>query len=123
MTFSADAAFVDKIKTKSNIELVLNANITKLNGEQKLESIETDNGHTLNVDGLFVSIGRIPNATNLVDGLEMSNDYVKADESCATNIPGLFVAGDVRTKKLRQVVTATADGAVAASAAINFLHG
>lgn len=120
--FRADAALVDMIKTRGNIELVLNANITKLNGEQKLESIETDNGHTIKVDGLFISIGRTPNTANLVEGLALDDNYVKSSEDCTTNIPGLFVAGDVRTKALRQLVTATADGANAATAAINFLR-
>ena len=119
--FRADAALVDKVKAKDNIELVLNANITKLNGEKHLESIETDNGHTINVEGLFVSIGRIPNAAGLVDGLNLVDDYVDSGEDCKTNIPGIFVAGDVRTKELRQLVTATSDGAIAATAAINFL--
>lgn len=120
--FRADAALVDKVKTKDNIELVLNANVTKLNGEKHLESIETDNGHTLNVSGLFVAIGRIPNAAGLVDGLELADNYVASGEDCKTNIPGLFVAGDVRTKELRQLVTATSDGAIAATAAIDFTH-
>ena len=120
--FRADAALVDKVKAKDNIELVLNANIVKLNGEKHLESIETDNGHTINVDGLFVSIGRIPNAAGLVDGLNLFDDYIDSGEDCTTNIPGIFVAGDVRTKELRQLVTATSDGAIAATAAINFLH-
>ena len=120
--FRADAALVDKVKAKDNIELVLNANIIKLNGEKHLESIETDNGHTINVDGLFVSIGRIPNAAGLVDGLNLVDDYIDSGEDCTTNIPGIFVAGDVRTKELRQLVTATSDGAIAATAAINFLH-
>ena len=120
--FRADADLVDKVKAKDNIELVLNANIVKLNGEKNLESIETDNGHTINVDGLFVSIGRIPNAAGLVDGLNLVDDYIDSGEDCTTNIPGIFVAGDVRTKELRQLVTATSDGAIAATAAINFLH-
>ena len=120
--FRADAYLVDKIKAINNIELVLNATITKLNGDKKLESIETNNGHTIVLDGLFVSIGRIPNTANLVDGLELEDDYVKSGEDCTTNIPGLFVAGDVRVKELRQLVTATSDGANAATAAISFLQ-
>lgn len=120
--FRADAALIDKVKAKDNIEIVLNANITKLNGEKHLESIETDNGHTINIEGLFVSIGRVPNTVGLVDDLNLVDDYVNSGEDCKTNIPGIFVAGDVRTKELRQLVTATSDGAIAATAAINFLH-
>lgn len=120
--FRADAALIDKVKAKDNIEIVLNANITKLNGEKHIESIETDNGHTINIEGLFVSIGRVPNTAGLVDDLNLVDDYINSGEDCKTNIPGIFVAGDVRMKELRQLVTATSDGAIAAAAAINFLH-
>ncbi len=120
--FRADGALVDKVKSKDNIELVLNANISKLSGEKKLESIELDTGDTITVDGLFVSIGRVPNTHNLIDGLELvEGGYAKADENCHTNIPGIFVAGDVRDKTVRQLVTATSDGAIAATEAINYL--
>ena len=75
-------------------------------------------------DGLFVSIGRKP-ATELARGqLELDPaGYVKADESTRTNLPGVFAVGDVRTKVLRQVVTAMADGAVASHYAEEFLAG
>ena len=120
--FRGSEDMVERIKAKGNVELVLGANITKLNGDKKLTSVETDTGQTLDVDGLFVSIGRVPNAKKLIDGLEVvDGDYVAAGENCITNIPGVFVAGDVRNKELRQLVTATSDGAIAANEALKYL--
>ncbi len=115
-------SLVEQLNNKGNIELVLEANISALIGEDKLEKIQLDTGRELEVNGLFISIGRIPNAESLIDGLNFSEDkYIVADERCTTNIPGIFVAGDVRTKDLRQLVTATSDGAIAATAAINYM--
>lgn len=118
----ADESLVQRLKEKENIELVLEANIAQIHGDDKLQKVTLDNGNELEVDGLFVSIGREPNAATLVDGLALDESgYVISDEKCATNIPGIFVAGDVRTKNLRQLVTATSDGAIAATAAINYM--
>ncbi len=120
--FRAADSIVEKVKTRKNIELVLDANIVELIGEKKLTAIRTDTGREIALEGLFVAIGRTPNASELIDGLELADgDYLKTNEDCATNIPGVFVAGDVREKKLRQLVTATCDGALAATAAINYL--
>ncbi len=123
--FRGSADLVEKIKKKDNVELILNANIVGLNGDKKLKSITISHGNKteeLALDGLFVSIGRIPKAKGLIDGLELTEgDYVKADESCTTNIPGVFVAGDVRSKEIRQLVTATSDGAIAAEAALRYI--
>ena len=118
----ASDSLIDQINAKENIELVLEANIIELSGSEKLERVKLDTGREIELDGLFESIGRVPNVEPLVDGLELSEDkYVSADEKCTTNIPGIFVAGDVRTKDLRQLVTATSDGAIAATAAIKLL--
>ncbi len=123
--FRGSADLVEKIKKKDNVELILNANIVGLNGDKKLKSITISHDNKteeLALDGLFVSIGRIPKAKGLIDGLKLTEgDYVKADESCTTNIPGVFVAGDVRSKEIRQLVTATSDGAIAAEAALRYI--
>lgn len=72
--------------------------------------------------GVFVAIGRVPNTEIFADFVELDeDDYVKAGEDCKTSRPGVFVAGDVRTKSLRQLVTAAGDGAVAANAAVGYL--
>ncbi len=120
--FRASDNLVDKVKAKDNIELVLESNIIELLGDGHLRGIKTDTGREIELDGLFVSIGRTPNTKNLIDGLELvEGDYAKANEDCHSNIPGVFVAGDVRSKELRQLVTATSDGAIAATEAVNYL--
>ena len=87
-----------------------------------LRDTQTGEETALSCDGLFVSVGRKP-ATNLVrDQLALDEQgYVIAGESTQTNIPGVFAVGDVRTKALRQIVTAVADGAMAAHMAEEFL--
>ena len=123
--FRGSASLVEKIRQKDNIELILGANIVGLNGDKILRGITISHSNKteeLALDGLFISIGRIPKAKGLIDGLELAEgDYVKADESCTTNIPGVFVAGDVRSKEIRQLVTATSDGAIAAEAALRYI--
>ncbi|MCR5572152.1 MAG: FAD-dependent oxidoreductase [Candidatus Saccharibacteria bacterium] len=122
--FRGSADLVEKVKAKKNIELVLNANIVALNGDRKLESITVshkDKTEEISLDGLFVSIGRIPKAKDLIEGLKLDDSgYIDAGENCKTNIPGVFVAGDVRKKEIRQLVTATSDGAIAATEALNY---
>ena len=85
------------------------------------DSIPTDAAETIPVSGVFVAVGLAPD-NHLVEGqLELENGYVKAGEDCATNLPGVFVAGDTRTKAVRQIVTAASDGAVAAVNASTYL--
>lgn len=120
--FRADPSLVDKLRAKENVELVLGATVAELYGDKNLEGIKLNTGREITLDGLFVSIGRIPNTESLMDNLELSDEkYIVSDEECKTNIDGVFVAGDVRTKELRQLVTATSDGAIAATAAIKYL--
>ena len=90
----------------------------------RIRNIKTGDEKVLACDGIFVAIGRKP-ASKLADGqLELDEGgYIKADESTKTNIPGVYAAGDVRTKVLRQVITAAADGAMAAHYAEEYLAG
>ena len=90
----------------------------------RLENVKTGEQELLPCDGVFVSVGRVP-VTELVQGqLELdAGGYVVADETTATSIPGVYAVGDVRTKQLRQVVTAVADGAVAVHQAEQYLTG
>ena len=117
-----DEILVNKLKEKGNVEFVLGANVTKLIGDDKLEKIEINGEKTLDVACLFVAIGREPKDTFTKITKDI-NGYIQAGEDCKTNINGIFVAGDVRTKSTRQVVTAVSDGAVAATAAIKYLSG
>lgn len=118
----ATGGAVDAVSANPKIEMVLGSDIAELNGEDKLTSITLADGRSIEVDALFVSIGRVPHCDFCVDLKLDDEGYIVANESCETNIPGIFVAGDVRTKQLRQIVTATADGAAAAEAAIRFLN-
>lgn len=112
-----------------NVEFRWNATVTELLGGEKLTGIRLRDVHTgeeteLSCDGVFVSIGRKP-ATDLVAGqltLDASG-YIAAGESTRTNLPGVFAVGDVRTKALRQIITAAADGAVAVHYAEEYLAG
>ena len=112
---------VEKLNNNPRVEMLLGANVAKLLGDKKLTGIELDNGKTIELDGLFVAIGREPKC-DFFGGDKSEDGFIVSDESCATSIPGVFVAGDIRTKALRQIVTATADGAAAAEAAIDFLN-
>ena len=121
-TFRADAITVDKVLKKDNIEILYNSNITKINGTNHLESIEVNN-NILNIDGLFIAIGQIPNINYLNNMIETDDyGYIKSNELCHTNIDGIFVAGDIRNKSIRQLVTATSDGAIAATEAIKYIN-
>ena len=111
----------------ANVEFVWNSAPVRLLGETKLSGVvirdvRSGEERELACDGLFVSIGRQP-ATTLVKGqLELAEGgYIPAGESTETAIPGVFAVGDVRTKLLRQIVTAVADGAMAAFMAQEYL--
>lgn len=122
--FRGSIESVKKLEKLDNVEFVLNSTITKLNGSDKLESVTVSDkdGNTkdIAVDGLFVAIGKTPENSNVVKNITLNeNGYIKAeDDNLHTNIPYVYVAGDVREKELRQLVTATSDGAIAATTAI-----
>lgn len=125
--FRGDQSVVEKLKEQDNVEFVYNSNVTKLIADETLTSIEVTNkdGSTKNipVKGLFIAIGKVPENENFKNLINVDEaGYIIADESCHTNIPGIFVAGDTRNKELRQLVTATADGAIAATEAIKYLN-
>lgn len=114
---------LQKIKERDNVEILQNIQVTAVCGDKKLEQIRLSDGRLLKVSGLFIAIGSHPQ-TELLKGLVTldSFGYVEAEESGVTGQAGLFVAGDVRSKRLRQVVTAVADGANAATAAIDYIQ-
>lgn len=127
-SFRAENALVKTLQNKPNVEFVLDSVITELHGEGALTGITVKNNNTgekkdIELQGLFVAVGQNPQNeifTGLIDIDEYG--YIKADESCLTNVEGVFVAGDCRTKKVRQLVTAASDGATAAIAACNYLE-
>ena len=124
--FRGEDSTVSRLKGKENIQFVLNSNVTKLNAGNKLESIEvasTDGKvRTIEIDGLFVAIGRIPESKAFANLIKLDDaGYIEADEKCHTNVDGIFVAGDSRTKGVRQLVTAVSDGAIAATEAVKYI--
>ena len=110
-----------------NVEFRWNSTVSEFISDGKVTGVKIKDVHTgeetvIDCDGVFVSVGRKP-ATELVkDQLELDAEgYVIADESTKTNISGVYAVGDVRTKKVRQIVTAVADGAIAAHEAEEYL--
>jgi thioredoxin reductase (NADPH) len=125
--FRGEDDYVAKIKNKANIEIIYNSNVTKLNAKDRLESIEVTNKNgtinTIPVSGIFIAVGRIPENQKFSKLINLDkNGYIIAGEDCNTNIEGIYVAGDNRNKLLRQLVTATSDGAIAATEAIKYLN-
>lgn len=123
----ADATLVKQIEAKENIIILYNSQVSKLNGDDTLESIKIVNkdGSVKNVlvSGIFIAIGRIPENEKFKEIIKLNKDgYIVATENCHTNIEGVYVAGDAREKNLRQLVTATSDGAIAATEAIKYLN-
>ncbi len=124
--FRGDESTAAQLRERENVEFVLNSRVTKLIADKKLTAVEvTDNSGAvteLPMNGLFVAVGRIPENQNFASVIKLdSAGYAEAAENCRTAAPGVFVAGDNRVKEVRQLVTATADGAVAATEAIKYL--
>ncbi|MBQ4141037.1 MAG: thioredoxin-disulfide reductase [Clostridia bacterium] len=121
-SFRASKIYVDALGKSTNIEFLANSSVSELIADERVTGIRLADGRELEVNGLFVSIGRKP-ASELFRGqLELdAGGYIVADESTRTNIAGVYAIGDVRTKPLRQVVTAVGDGAVAVHFAEEYL--
>ena len=127
-TLRATKVYHEPLMQAANVHFLWNSVTTELLHEDKLTGLRVKDVHTgvetvVPCDGVFVSIGRQP-ATALVEGqLTLEGGYILADETTQTNLPGVYAVGDVRTKLLRQVVTAVADGAVAVHMAEEYLAG
>ena len=113
----ASKIYLDSLKSMQNLTILYNTVINKVNVNQKIESLNLLNTKSneisnLKIDGLFIAIGRVPNTELFKGQLNLDeNNYIIADETTKTNIEGVFAVGDVRSKALRQIVTATSDGA------------
>lgn len=122
----ATKVYHEPLQKLENLEFRWNSAVSELLGEDRLSGVKVQDlvsgeEEILDVDGIFVSIGRKP-ASELVEGqLELEGGYIVADESTRTSLPGVYAVGDIRTKRLRQIITAAADGANAAHAAEEYL--
>ena len=128
-TLRATKIYHEPLMKAENVEFRWDSEIIELLHDEKvigirLRNVKTGEETTLACDGVFVSIGRKPSSELVKDQVEVDPaGYIIADESTRTNIPGVFAVGDVRTKALRQVVTAVADGATAVHYAEEYLAG
>ena len=133
-SFRGAQSTVELLKQKENVELVLNETVTEIYGEKKPTGIKLKSGRELALDGVFVAYGSVPQSKLIKNLVQLDErGYVVAGEDGITYAatkkadddrriqPGLYVAGDVRTKTLRQVVTAVSDGANAATTAAEYL--
>lgn len=125
---TADDISQEKLKQHSIVEFLFNSEIKSLQGEESLEAISIYNRNeqkeiAIPVDGVFVNIGVVPNTDMFKGVLELDESgHIIAGEDCRTNLPGVFAAGDVRTKLIRQLTTAAADGTIAALLSEKYLE-
>lgn len=124
---TGEARLVAQLEKRSNVTMIFDTVVTELVGDGKLEALKLRNSKTgedsaLKVEGLFVAIGQQPE-NECFENLTKLNEYgyIVADERCVTDTEGVFVAGDCRTKAVRQITTACSDGAVAALAACRYI--
>ncbi len=116
----------EKVFAQDNITVIWDSVVEKINGGMKVDSLSVKNVKTgevseLAVNGVFIAVGITPNSQPYEGLVEMDHGYICADESGTTSVPGIFAAGDVRTKPLRQIITAAADGANAVTSAERYL--
>jgi len=124
--FRADKIIVDKAEHNEKIEFMMNKSPIEFFGNDKLEGVKlkdnvSGNISDLNVSGVFVFVGMIPNSELFSDLKKDNRGYLVSNEYMETNIPGVFVAGDIRNRPLNQLITAASDGAIAAISAYNYL--
>ena len=125
--FRGEEKLLQTLKEKPNVEFVLNANITRLIGEDGVDGVEVEDKNThekrvIDVMGLFVAIGQMPENSEFINVVDLDKSgYIEAKEDCKTKTKGIFTAGDCRTKKVRQLATAASDGAIAALAACEYI--
>lgn len=128
-SFRASKVLTDRLAAVENIEQVLNSVPVEIKGEDKvcgLTVADKNDGkqRTIDTDAVFVAVGTIPETGFLPEDIELNEGgYVVTDDKCRTNIKGLFAVGDVRNTPLKQVITAAADGAVAATYAAEYIGG
>ena len=121
--FRGEAGLVEMLRKHENVEFVLSAVPKAIVGEHMVNGLILTNHFQLDVNGIFVAIGHAPKNELFAELVELDEaGFIKAGEDCLTKTPGVFAAGDCRTKEVRQLTTAAADGAVAALAAVKYLQ-
>ncbi|NJI80292.1 thioredoxin-disulfide reductase [Clostridioides difficile] len=127
-SFRGEEVLEKSVKARKNIEILYNHGVEKIEGEKTVSNIEvknlkTEEKRTIDVSGIFIAIGLKPNNKMFENVLDLDEGgYIISDESCTTSVEGVYVAGDSRTKFLRQIITAASDGAIAAVQAANYIN-
>ncbi len=116
----------EKLFSLENVTVIWDTVVEEIHGQEKVSGLAVKNVKTgdkkeLSVDGVFIAVGITPSSKPFEELVEMDHGYIVADETCASSVPGIFAAGDVRKKPLRQIVTAVADGANAVTSAERYL--
>lgn len=116
-----DKILQDRIQNTKNIKILFNSEIKEIVGSNKVEKVILKSGEEILTDGVFIDIGQDPSNESFSEVSSNELGYFESNEECSSNIDGVYVAGDCRSKSLRQIVTATSDGAVSANNAIKFV--
>ena len=123
--FRGDSVLVEKLRQKENVEFVLSATAEEIKGDGKVESLkikQNDEAKEIPVAGVFLAVGHTAQGASLNSELKTDEvGYLIADERLQSSIPGVFLAGDLRQKRVRQLTTATADGAEAVASVLEYL--
>lgn len=126
--FRGEKHLVETLSARDNVTFVLDSVVSEIKGEDAVESIRILNKKTggtseLKVEGIFIAVGQKPNNDPFEEIVKLNEEgYILAAEDCMTSCPGIFAAGDCRTKEVRQLTTAAADGSVAALAACRYIE-
>ena len=124
---TGEKKLAEQLEKKENVEIILGVTVKEIVSDKDIKGIiitkeATGEETTLDIDGMFIAVGLIPQNEIFKDTLKLNDwGYVEASEDCKTNCDGIFVAGDCRTKRIRQVATAASDGAIAALAACDYI--
>ncbi len=120
--FRAEKVLIDRLKSKPNVEFILNAEVKEIFGDQRVTGVILKDGRKIDVDGVFIAIGEVPNSEPFRELVE-TNEHgeIVVDEYMHTSVKGVFAAGDITNFKYKQIVIAEAQGAVAALEAINYI--
>lgn len=118
----AEKILVERLENAENVELMFNSEVAEILGEKGADGVLLKSGETIDCDGVFIAVGIVPRSDTVKNLAELDdNGYIVADESGKTSLDGLFAAGDVRTKELRQIITACSDGANCVDSVNRFL--
>ena len=118
----AEKILVERLENAENVELMFNSEVAEILGEKGADGVLLKSGERLDCDGVFIAVGIVPRSDTVKNLAELDdNGYIVADESGRTSLDGLFAAGDVRTKELRQIITACSDGANCVDSVNKFL--